>query len=131
MSNFSLGDFVSRLEVAYRGHLRSIRVLRVNFILDVLHILYKNGLIRGFFVSMDYVEVFLKYYQNRVVFYKIELVSRPGRKVYWSLDKLSNRYNNNSFSGFYIISTSFGLVTSNDCLLGRHIGGEVLLKVSV
>src|SRR5271154_2172237 len=102
MSNSSLGDFVSRLRTAYLGHLKSIRVVKINIVIDIIDILYKNGLVRGFFVSADYVEVFFKYYQNRFVFYDIELISTPGRRVYWSLGKLSLKNNNNSFSGFYI-----------------------------
>ena len=61
----------------------------------------------------------------------MKLVSTPGKKVYWSLNRLSLNYNINSFAGFYIISTSKGLFTSNTCLLGKNISGKILLKVFV
>lgn len=44
---------------------------------------------------------------------------------------LSLVYSKNNFSGFYILSTSKGILTSNDCLLGQRIGGEVLLKICI
>jgi hypothetical protein len=47
------------------------------------------------------------------------------------LSKLSTKFSASSFCGFYIISTNVGLITSNDCLLGKRISGEILLKVSV
>ena len=75
--------------------------------------------------------VYLKYYKNKPVFFDVKLISTPGKKVYWSLNKLSLKYNLNSFCGFYVISTSKGLVTSNLCLLGKNISGKVLLKVYV
>jgi len=65
------------------------------------------------------------------VFLNIELVSTPGKKVYWSLNKLSLKYKFNSFAGFFIISTSKGLVTSNDCLIGGNICGKVLFKIYI
>jgi hypothetical protein len=41
------------------------------------------------------------------------------------------KYNNKNFSGFYIISTSNGLFSSNTCLLQKHISGEILIKVEI
>jgi ribosomal protein S8 len=89
-------------------------------------------MIRGFFFTSDLkVLVFLKYYQNKPIFFDISLVSTPGKRVFFSLGELSLVFNANSFAGFFIISTPIGLVTSNDCLLGGHLSGEVLLKISV
>jgi hypothetical protein len=44
---------------------------------------------------------------------------------------MSSYYSKENFSGFFIISSPMGFVTSNDCMLGRYIGGEVLVKVYV
>lgn len=48
-----------------------------------------------------------------------------------NVNKLSKQFHNSNFSGFYIISTQQGLVTSNYCLLSGHIGGEVLIKIEI
>lgn len=127
-SNYILSDLISRLNVASKNRLRSIKVLNTKLSRNVLCILYKNGLIIRFFIELEYIYVFLKYHQNECVC-NLKVISKPSKRVYVNLHKLSLLYNNNSFSGFYILSTSKGLITSNDCLLFKHKGGELLLKV--
>ncbi len=106
MLTFELGDLVSRLNVASKGHLTSIFVRRSRFSVELLSILYLNGLIRGFNIRGNTIKVFLKYYQNRSLFKELIMVSTPGRRIFWTLNNLSNKFNNNSFSGFYILSTN-------------------------
>ena len=47
------------------------------------------------------------------------------------LNKLTQKFNTSNFSGFYIISSQQGLVTSHYSLLHGHVGGEVLIKVEI
>jgi small subunit ribosomal protein S8 len=82
MSNYNLGDLISRIKNALKGHLKSIRVLNTKMSIDILIIFYKIGLIRGFKVSLNYIEIFLKYYKNKPVIFKIKLISKPSKKVY-------------------------------------------------
>jgi len=131
MANFIIGDLISRIKVASKGHLKQINVLNTKISIDILDIFYKTGLIRGFKINLGYIEVYLKYYQNKPIFFDIELISVPSKKVYWSLEKLSFKYNLNSFAGFYIVSTSKGLITSTECLLGEKISGKVILKIFI
>jgi small subunit ribosomal protein S8 len=125
---YTLGDFVCRLNVASRGHLKSIDVPNLKIVYKILDILYKQGLIRGFAIKNDKIRVFLKYYENLPVC-KLQLVSKPSRRIYSRLHNLSLIYNNYAFSGFYIISTNKGLLTSTDCLLNKANCGEIILKV--
>lgn len=131
MVTFELGDLVSKLNIASKGHLTSIFVRRSRMSVELLSILYINGLIRGFNVQGNTLKVFLKYYQNKSLFKELKLVSTPGRRVFWTLNYLSNKFNNNAFSGFYILSTNKGLITSNSALLSSFLSGEVILKISV
>ena len=131
MSNYIIGDLISRLKVGSKAHLISIRVLNTKISIKILDIFYENGLIRGYQINTNSIMVFLKYYKNRPVFFDVKLISTPGKKIYWSLNKLSLKYNLNNFCGFYIISTSKGLVTSHTCLLGKGLSGKILLKVYV
>ena len=109
----------------------SVNVKNTVTCFNVLNILYKNGIIYNFKVEGREINVSLKYLQNRPVFYSIKVISKPGKRVFWTLGQLSLNYNRNNFSGFYILSTSKGLITSNDCLLGQCISGEVLLKICI
>jgi small subunit ribosomal protein S8 len=126
-----LSDLICRLDVAARGHIKSIEVPISKLDLAVLDILYKHGLIRGFLLKKNKIRVYLKYYGTKPVC-KLRLISKPSKKEYSSLHKLSLHYNNiTAFTGFYIISTNKGLLTSTDCLLNKAICGEILLKVFV
>jgi ribosomal protein S8 len=58
-------------------------------------------------------------------------VSKPGKRVYWTLTSLSKNYRKHALSSFYIISTSKGLLTSNEALLHKNISGEILCKIQI
>ncbi len=55
----------------------------------------------------------------------LERVSRPGRRVYVSVDRLPRILNG---LGVAIISTSRGIMTDRECRQ-RNVGGEVLCQV--
>lgn len=61
--NYILSDLISRLSNAYNLHLSSIKVLKNNMTLNFLVLLYKQGLIRSFFILRNQKEilVYLKY----------------------------------------------------------------------
>lgn len=126
---FFLSDMVARINVASRKRLFVVRVAHTKFCLQILQILWRNGLIGGFskFNDVGYITVYLKYYKNKIVFKELQVVSTPSRRVFWNLHDL--RLKSDSFSGFFILSTSKGLFTSFDCLATLHLGGEVLLHV--
>lgn len=131
MTNYTLGDLISRLNIASDKRLVSVRVSFTVLTLSVLNVFLKNGIINGLAVQDKYVTVYLKYYRHKPVFKEIVLVSRPSKRVYWTLSFLNLRYSTSNFSGFYVVSTSKGLLTSHDCILGLNVSGEVLLKVVI
>lgn len=77
MTNYIIGDFISRLNVASRTHLSTAKVPKVDILLDILSLLYENGVIRGFFVKTSCVIVYLKYTKNKSVFSSLKLISSP------------------------------------------------------
>lgn len=129
--NYSLSDFVSRLNVSTKRHLDSVRVPNCDLCLRVLQVLYSNGVIRGFAVRNDFILVLLKYYLGAPAFKEIVVISKPGCRIFWRLGRLRLVYNYHNFSGFFVISSSKGLITSNDSLLDLRFTGEILLKVSI
>lgn len=130
-SNFSIAALVSQLNVAASMHLENVKVINTDLTARILFLLYKNGVIRGFFVKNAFILVFLKYFLGKSLFRSISVVSRPGCRVFWSLRALSLLYYFDNFSGFFVISSPKGLITSNDSLTGLHLSGEILLKVSI
>lgn len=129
--NYPLSDMISRLNVSTKRHLDSVRVFNSDLSLRVLQVLYTNGVIRGFSVRSGFIVVFLKYFLGLPAFKSITVISKPGCRVYWRLGRLSLVYNYSNFSGFFIISSPKGLLTSNDSLLGLRLTGEILLQVSI
>jgi ribosomal protein S8 len=130
LGNHLISNLISKINYGCRKRLRFIRVDLNDITLQLLEILYINGVIRSYRVEFDNIYIYFKYYLCQIAV-RIMVVSKPGNRVYWSLNKLATKYNNNNFSGFYIISTQNGLYTSDFCLTRGIMGGEVLLKVIV
>jgi ribosomal protein S8 len=61
----------------------------------------------------------------------IVLVSKPSKRIYWTLNFLSKNYRRHDFSTIYILSTSIGLLTQNDVLLAKNFSGEILCKIKI
>jgi small subunit ribosomal protein S8 len=127
----NLSDLIIRIKNAQKLHLISIKVIKTNLAINFLFLLYKMGLIRSFFVLRNQREilVYLKYRNKKPLIFDITVVSKPSKRIYWSLSTLSIFYRKYSLSTMYILSTSKGLITSNDAILKDFVSGEVLCKI--
>ncbi len=131
LTNHLISNLVSKINYGYHKRLRFLNIESNKTTLELLDLLYKNGIIRSYrILENNKVSIYFKYYLCNAAF-KISCVSRPGLKTYWTLNNLTKKYNNNNFSGSYIITTQKGLLTSNKCLLNDFLGGEVLLKIEI
>jgi small subunit ribosomal protein S8 len=91
--------------------------------------MYKIGYIRGFVVvDNKTITVLLKYINNKPVIRNIYVISTPGRRVYLKSNELKKQVNRKD-SGFYVISTSKGLITDEESVL-FNVGGEALIKIT-
>lgn len=128
--NYLIGTLIARLNLGAKRRWRFIELEINPTYLKILEILYKNGAIRTFVVKNNKILVYYKYYLHRICM-KLSIISKPSKRARFTLNKLSLIYNNHNFSGFYIISTQQGILTSDYCLLERHISGEIWIKVEV
>ena len=133
MLNFFLADLISRIHVASCKFMYSVNVLYSISNLRILIVLNYEGFIEGFRVFKDIIIVYLKYnYLNNCMLFKnTKLISTPGRRIYWNLIKLNKFYAYRNFSGFFLISTNKGLITSTDSLLKLRSSGEVIIKLTI
>lgn len=133
MNYYNLSDLIIRLKLAYKCHLISIKVLKNKFSIQFLNILYKIGVIRGFYIleNENKILVYLKYKNKKATIYDIKVVSKPSKRVYWNLHLLSKNYRKHAISNFYIISTSRGLITSNEAILKYSLSGEILCEIKL
>lgn len=97
--------------------------------LGILEILKKDGFIRDYEVesngSFDVIEIMLAYNGLQPVIKDIEVISKPGRRVYSKVEDIPVVYNG---LGVVILSTPKGIITDYDA---KHlnVGGELLLKI--
>jgi ribosomal protein S8 len=133
MNYYNISDLLIRLKWGYKRHYYSIKVSKNKFTIKFLYLLQKIGLIRGFFfiLNENVILVYLKYIKSKSCVYDIELISKPSKRIYWTLNFLSKNYRRHDFSIIYIISTSKGLMSNNDILLGNKMSGEVICKIKI
>jgi small subunit ribosomal protein S8 len=123
-----LSNLISSLKVANNAKLLKIEVNSSKFCVSVINNLYRLGYIRGFTVKeKNKIVVLLKYINNLPTIKNIFVISTPGRKVYLKSKELSNNLNRKD-GGFYLISTSKGIMTDEEAVL-LNLGGEVILKI--
>ncbi len=95
----------------------------------VLEVLHKEGYIRGFATiekdGKSEIEVELKYFDGQPVIKEINRVSKPGRRVYASVDALPSVFNG---LGISILSTPKGVMSDQEAR-AQNVGGEVLCTV--
>lgn len=129
-SNSLLSSFIAQLNLGSSRRLRYITVNYSKIIIRITKLLYKEGVIRLYLLKDTKIFIYFKYFKGCNLF-KFKVISRPGKRVYWSLRNLSLKYNKENFSGFFILSTPLGLLTSNECLLHKHVSGEVLFRIYI
>ena len=96
----------------------------------VLEVLQHEGFIRGFTTVQQgsgkaEIEIELKYFDGAPVIRELQRVSKPGRRVYASVDTLPTVFNG---MGISILSTPKGVMSDADART-QNVGGEVLCTV--
>lgn len=129
--NYQIAAFVSMINLGMIRKLRFIEMPRTIIAIRLLRILYREGVIRTFVVRYGYISVYFKYVDSKLLCTKLELVSRPSKPCHWNLTDLAKKFNKHNFTGFYIISTTRGFITSDYCLLQGHLSGKILIKVEL
>ena len=124
-----IGDMFTRIR---NGQLRSLSFVKIpasNFRLKILEVLKAEGYIKNILVEDEKnkknLKVDLKYYEGTPVIKEIKRVSKPGRRVYSSINDLPRTYNG---LGISILSTPRGVMSDNEAR-AAHVGGEVLCQV--
>lgn len=94
-----------------------------------LKILWTEGFILGYKISSDEpdsIKIFLKYVNGQPAINTIKLISKPGRRIYYSIKQI---WKIDSNEVFIIFSTNKGLKTIKDCKK-LNIGGEAFILIN-
>ena len=120
-------DMLTRIRNSLAVGHSSVRVTFSKYNLAIAQLLSQQGYLRDVQVlGYKNIEIQLKYYKGKPVIEKLEIVSKPSRRIYVQVDSLPKVYNG---FGIAVISTSRGLLTDKEARAQR-LGGEVVCYVA-
>ena len=125
-----IGDLLARIRNAQQRGKSKVTTPASKMRERVLEVLQQEGYIRGFSVTEEgngkaEIEIELKYFDGEPVIKNIKRVSKPGRRVYASVETLPVVYRG---LGISIVSTSKGVMSDSEAR-ANNVGGEVLCAV--
>ncbi len=124
-----IADFLTRIRNASRAEHEKVDIPSSKLKLRMAEILKDEGFIKNFRIIEDnkqgMLRVYLKYVGSEKIISGIVRVSRPGRRVYVTKDKIPTILGG---MGVAILSTSAGVMTDRQ-VRKQHLGGEVLAYV--
>jgi small subunit ribosomal protein S8 len=128
--NDPLSDLIARIRNAAMRKRSKVSTPASKLRGRVLDVLQEEGYIRGYALiekegEHPEFEIELKYFDGEPVIAEIARVSKPGRRVYSSIQDLKPVKNG---LGISILSTSKG-VMSDSAARDQNVGGEVLCRV--
>lgn len=124
-----IADLLTRIRNANKARHPKVDMPSSKLKLEVLRVMKQEGFIKDFTVSKDKfpkITVTLKYADsNERVIKGLKRISKPGLRVYASLDNLPRVLNG---LGVALVSTSKGILTDREARQ-QQVGGEVLAYV--
>jgi len=127
-----LADMITRIRNGQAAHLTNVVAPYSNLHVSVLEVLKDEGFIGPFSKeeirnNISILNIQLKYFQDTGVIKSISRVSKPGKRVYYSIKDLKeNKFCNGL--GIVILSTPRGVISDKNAIY-HNVGGEVLCKV--
>ncbi|HLD76832.1 MAG TPA: 30S ribosomal protein S8 [Rickettsiales bacterium] len=130
MSNHSVSDLATRIRNGYLANRNVISSPVSNLRENILHLLKEEGFILNYSKikeekKAERFDIHLKYHNSAPVVSEIDVISKPGRRVYSSCDDIPVVRNG---LGVVILSTSKGIIADHEAR-EKKLGGELLLKV--
>lgn len=128
-----LADMVSIINTSLVAREQYVTVKKNRENIQILYILYRNGIIKGFHIGVGRIIIFLKFLRERSVLRKLKRFPGHNRRMQWALKQWNDINYKNSFGGFYIASipiTQFGWLNYKsghfDLGVDRTTGGGII-----
>jgi small subunit ribosomal protein S8 len=125
-----IADMLTRIRNGQTAEKRTVTIPGSKMKTAIAEVLRDEGYIEAFENRVEegknLLEVQLKYYQGEPVIAELRRVSRPGLRVYKSVDELPSV---NGGLGIAIVSTSRGVMTDR-AARKAGVGGEVICAVN-
>ncbi len=128
--NHPVSDLVARIKNGYLARRAVISTPASRLRENILQILKNEGYILNYSKlkeanGSEKFDIHLKYHYSNPVVTEIEVVSKPGRRIYCQCDNLPLVKNG---LGMVVISTSQGVISDHEAR-NKKLGGEILLKI--
>lgn len=128
-TNHAVSELVTCLKNGQLARKERVITSNSNIKTRILDILKKDGFIKDYEVfdngSYEEIEITLSYVNNKAVIKDIEVLSKPGKRLYSGVEDLPVVYNG---LGVVILSTSKGVMADYEAK-AQKLGGELLLKI--
>ncbi len=125
-----IADMLTKIRNASVAKFEKVDIPASKLKVEIVKILKNEGYIKTFKkVSQDgknQIRIYLKYDQgNQSVIHGLERMSKPGRRVYTSYNRMPRIFNG---YGTLIVTTSHGVITGRKAS-EKKVGGEILCSV--
>lgn len=124
MTNYHIADFLIRLKNASMANLKEVTMQKTNLIEAVAKALKSENFLNDIKIEGKNITVKLSIYQKRPVLTNVTIVSKPGLRIYMSVDDIEAIKS----PDVYILSTPKGVLSGKQAIKAR-VGGEVIAKV--
>lgn len=123
-----VSNFSAILNQALKLKKNLICVPYTRLTLNLSSLFYKEGLIYSYKIDLknNKISICLNQLDNSFSFSRLRRISKPSKRVYWTVSQLKNKVLKEG--RFYIISTSSGIITSNQALT-KNISGEIWMEI--
>lgn len=92
-----------------------------------LQVLWDEGFIMGYTkINQKNIKIYLKYKNNKPVINSLNSITKPGKKIHYSIKQI---WKINSNKSFILFSTHKGIKTIKDCKK-LNLGGEALVIIN-
>lgn len=122
--NYPLGDFLIRFKNAAQSGSKSFGVPNSKLIYNTALCLKKMGYLSEVTKEKESLTLQVAYRNKMPVLFSLALISKPGLRIYASVDELEKRRKPSTL----IISTPAGVVPMKEAIKKR-MGGEVLVEI--
>lgn len=120
----TLSNLFSKIKNGYLAKKSKIVQQKSKQSISILNILVKEGFIKSYKInSKNQLNIYLKYRKNKAVIIEIKRLSKPGKRLY-----ITNKDLYQNKKGFYIISTSIGILTDLQAKK-LNVGGELICQI--
>ncbi len=124
-----IGDMIARIKNAQMRNSKKVLMPSSKFKSKIAEVLKNEGYIINFNIINDknknQLEILLKYNSGNPVISTIQRISKPGRRIFSSVESLPKI---NNGLGIAIISTPKGVMSDIDARKEK-VGGEIICKV--